>query len=85
MPEEGFPISEIIARSWNGSVKALSEWPDSTKTYLPADGSRNREKSSKIRTLPRVTDSIACQPVQPFIEAGHSLRALTQTVPARGQ
>ncbi len=33
--EDGFPVSEIIARGWNGSAKALSEWPDSTKTYLP--------------------------------------------------
>jgi gamma-glutamyltranspeptidase / glutathione hydrolase len=33
--ENGFPVSEIIARSWAGSEKSLSEWPDSAKTYLP--------------------------------------------------
>ena len=33
--EQGFPVSEIIARSWQLSEKSLSEWPDSAKTYLP--------------------------------------------------
>ncbi len=32
--EQGFPVTEIIARGWHGSVKTLSEWPDSAKTYL---------------------------------------------------
>jgi len=32
--EQGFPVTEIIARGWHGSVKGLSEWPDSAKTYL---------------------------------------------------
>lgn len=35
--EQGFPVTDIIARSWHDSVKSLSEWPDSAKTYL-ADG-----------------------------------------------
>jgi gamma-glutamyltranspeptidase/glutathione hydrolase len=33
--EEGFPVSEIIAGSWQGSVKKLEKWPDSARTYLP--------------------------------------------------
>jgi len=33
--EEGFPVSEIIGRSWAGSQAALSRWPDSARTYLP--------------------------------------------------
>jgi gamma-glutamyltranspeptidase / glutathione hydrolase len=32
--DNGFPVSEIIAHGWRGSVKQLSEWPDSVKTYL---------------------------------------------------
>ena len=32
--EQGFPVSEIIANGWRGSVKLLNEWPDSVKTYL---------------------------------------------------
>ncbi|MBS0261381.1 MAG: gamma-glutamyltransferase [Planctomycetes bacterium] len=33
--QDGFPVSEVIADAWHGSVKELSEWPDSVKTYLP--------------------------------------------------
>lgn len=33
--EQGFPVSEIIARSWHGATKQLQEWPDSARTYLP--------------------------------------------------
>lgn len=32
--EQGFPVSEIIARGWAGSVTRLKEWPDSAKTFL---------------------------------------------------
>jgi gamma-glutamyltranspeptidase/glutathione hydrolase len=33
--EEGFPVSEIIATGWRGSVGGLSPWPDSMRAYLP--------------------------------------------------
>jgi gamma-glutamyltranspeptidase/glutathione hydrolase len=32
--EEGFPVTEVIAGSWRGSVSRLKEWPDSAATYL---------------------------------------------------
>lgn len=32
--EQGFPVSEVIAQGWHGSVKSLGQWPDSAKTYL---------------------------------------------------
>ena len=32
--DNGFPISEVIARGWNGSVNKLSQHPNSAKTYL---------------------------------------------------
>lgn len=32
--ESGFPVSEIIANGWRGSVKNLSAWPDSKRVYL---------------------------------------------------
>jgi gamma-glutamyltranspeptidase/glutathione hydrolase len=34
LADEGFPVSEIIASSWRGAAKNLSQWPDSAKTYL---------------------------------------------------
>lgn len=41
--EEGFPVTEIIAGGWRGSIKGLEAWPDTAKTYLtgghaPAEG-----------------------------------------------
>jgi gamma-glutamyltranspeptidase/glutathione hydrolase len=32
--EQGFPVSDVIAHGWRGSVKQLSEWPNSAITYL---------------------------------------------------
>ncbi len=32
---EGFPVSEIISRNWQGLARRLSEWPTSAQTYLP--------------------------------------------------
>ncbi len=32
--EDGFPVSEIIARSWQGAVGNLKKYPDSATTYL---------------------------------------------------
>ena len=32
---DGFPVSEIIGRSWAASQSALANWPDSARTYLP--------------------------------------------------
>lgn len=31
---QGFPVSEIVAAGWQGSVAALQRWPDSAATYL---------------------------------------------------
>ena len=31
----GFPVSEIIQRQWQGAENALALWPDSARTYLP--------------------------------------------------
>lgn len=33
--EEGFPVSDIIARDWAGSVRLLKPWPESARVYLP--------------------------------------------------
>lgn len=33
--EEGYPVSEIIAHSWQASTKRLQEWPDSAQVFLP--------------------------------------------------
>ena len=33
--ENGFPVSDIIARDWAGSTPLLSLWPESARVYLP--------------------------------------------------
>lgn len=33
--ENGFPVSEIIGRSWQASQGSLQKWPDSARTFLP--------------------------------------------------
>jgi gamma-glutamyltranspeptidase/glutathione hydrolase len=33
--DEGFAVSPIIGRSWQGSAELLARWPDSAKTYMP--------------------------------------------------
>jgi gamma-glutamyltranspeptidase/glutathione hydrolase len=33
--EEGFAVSEIVARGWQADVENLAKWPDSAATYLP--------------------------------------------------
>ena len=33
--ENGFPVSDIIARDWAGSTPLLSPWPESVRVYLP--------------------------------------------------
>ncbi|HUG94413.1 MAG TPA: gamma-glutamyltransferase [Planctomycetaceae bacterium] len=40
--ENGFPVTDIIARSWGGATKAFEKWPDSAATYLP-EGRAPRE------------------------------------------
>ncbi|MEX0818941.1 MAG: gamma-glutamyltransferase [Pirellulaceae bacterium] len=52
---EGFPVSEVIAGSWNSSVDKLKECPDSAKTYLV-----NGERAPKFGELfrnPRLAES----------------------------
>jgi gamma-glutamyltranspeptidase/glutathione hydrolase len=33
--QEGFPVTEVIAQGWANAVERLSQYPTSTKTYLP--------------------------------------------------
>ncbi len=33
--EDGFPVSDIIARDWAGSTQLLKPWPESVRVYLP--------------------------------------------------
>ncbi len=33
--DEGFPVSELIAESWNLNAGGLGKWPDSAATWLP--------------------------------------------------
>jgi gamma-glutamyltranspeptidase/glutathione hydrolase len=57
--EEGFPVSEVIAAGWRGSVRHLQEWPDSAATYLingeraPAAGEifRNQRLAESYRKI----------------------------------
>lgn len=57
--DEGFPVSEVIAAGWKGSVRHLQEWPDSAATYLingeraPAAGEifRNQRLAESYRKI----------------------------------
>lgn len=53
--EEGFPVSEVIAGSWKGSVRHLQEWPDSVATYL-INGGRAPVAGEVFRN-PRLAES----------------------------
>lgn len=52
--ESGYPVSEIIAAGWKGSVKNLSAWPDSKRVYLK-DG--RAPVHGEIMTLPELAAS----------------------------
>lgn len=57
--ENGFPVSEIIARGWQGSVESLSEWPNSAKTYLPGGSAPEVGQVFKNLNLARSYRAIA--------------------------
>ena len=45
--ENGFPVSDIIARDWTGSAPLLSPWPESARVYLP--GGKTPEPGAGFR------------------------------------
>lgn len=56
--EEGFPVSEIIAADWQGSVPSLTKIPTSAATFLPGgkvpevgDIFRNPNLAAALRTI----------------------------------
>ena len=58
--EEGFPVSEVIAASWNGSAATLKTIPTSASCYLP-DGRAPRygdvfKNPDLARTLQRIAE-----------------------------
>ncbi|QDT54590.1 Putative gamma-glutamyltransferase YwrD [Caulifigura coniformis] len=53
--EEGFPVSEVIAESWNAQAPDLAKWPDSAATWLP-DGKAPR--FGEIFRNPRLAESL---------------------------
>jgi gamma-glutamyltranspeptidase/glutathione hydrolase len=53
--DEGFPVSEVIAAGWKGSVRHLQEWPDSAATYL-INGERAPAAGEVFRN-PRLAES----------------------------
>lgn len=48
---DGYPVSEIIASSWQASKKELLKWPDSTRVYLPGG---EAPKFGEIAKLPEL-------------------------------
>jgi gamma-glutamyltranspeptidase/glutathione hydrolase len=58
---QGFPVSDIIAHGWQGSAKALSEWPDSAQTYLPGGRAPEEGEVFKNPNLARSYQLIAQQ------------------------
>ncbi len=53
--ENGFPVSDIIARDWAGSTSLLEPWPESSGSICPAAGLPNPVRYSVIRTWPDPT------------------------------
>ncbi|HRX82219.1 MAG TPA: gamma-glutamyltransferase, partial [Pirellulaceae bacterium] len=53
--EEGFPVTEIIAGSWNSATAKLKEWPDSAKTFLV--GGERAPKFGELFKNPRLAAS----------------------------
>lgn len=56
--EQGFPVSEIIARDWHSAAKGLARWSDSAETYLPGGRAptvgqvfRNSRLAATYRTI----------------------------------
>lgn len=56
--ENGFPVSDIIARDWAGSINLLSPWDESVRVYLPdgqapAPGSifKNQDLASSYKKI----------------------------------
>ncbi len=37
LAQDGFPVSEVIARYWQAAERSLSRFPDSARTFLPGD------------------------------------------------
>jgi gamma-glutamyltranspeptidase/glutathione hydrolase len=54
--EEGVPVPEVIAGYWQGSEKALKQWPDSAAAFL-IDGER-APREGEIMMLPRMAASL---------------------------
>jgi gamma-glutamyltranspeptidase / glutathione hydrolase len=57
--EQGFPVSEVIARGWHSSAKSLAEWPDSASTYLPEGRAPEEGETFKNPDLARSYQLIA--------------------------
>jgi gamma-glutamyltranspeptidase/glutathione hydrolase len=52
---EGFPVSEIIARQWQGTVPLLSQFPSSARTYL-TDG--NAPQAGEVHRQPNLARTL---------------------------
>jgi gamma-glutamyltranspeptidase/glutathione hydrolase len=68
--EKGFPVSEIIARSWAGSTTSLEKWPDSAKTYLPGGRAPREGELFRNPNLARSYRAIAASGRDAFYKGG---------------
>ncbi len=54
--EDGVPVPEVIAGAWQGSEKALKQWPDSAAAFLI--GGERAPREGEIMKLPRMAASL---------------------------
>jgi gamma-glutamyltranspeptidase/glutathione hydrolase len=66
--EEGFPVTEIIAHSWNSAAKSLAEHPGSAATYLPGGRAPKFGEVFQNKNLARTYRLIAKQGAAAFYE-----------------
>jgi gamma-glutamyltranspeptidase/glutathione hydrolase len=57
--EEGFPVTEVIARYWKGAEKKLAKFPDAARTYLIHGKAPRAGEVFKIPALARTYRALA--------------------------
>jgi gamma-glutamyltranspeptidase/glutathione hydrolase len=74
---EGFPVSEIIAKQWQGAVRLLSQYPSSARTYLTDGKAPEAGDVHRQPNLARTLDLLAAEGRDAFYQ-GEIARQIVQ-------
>ena len=74
---EGFPVSEIIAKQWQGAVPLLSQFPSSARTYLTDGKAPQAGHVHRQPNLARTLKLLAAEGREAFYE-GEIARQIVQ-------